>query len=302
LTTIIGIGLAAGQVIEATGWSRLLGAAAGPLFRFARLGPLCSTSFATAFVSGVAANAMLWSFYQEGRISRGQLFVSNLVNQFPSFFLHLPTTFFMIVPLTGQAGLIYFALTLTAAMVRTGLLMTYGRLWLKKEIPPVEAAVAPPLSANTATVASVLRAVKAKLPKRLYSVVIYVVPTYIFVFWLNGIGFFSVARDWFAHLAVASLLPVEAFSVVVLSFMAESASGYAAAGALLHQGLLTTKQTVLALLIGNLIAFPLRALRHQLPHYIGIFTPKIGTLLLLTGQGLRIASLVLIGTAYSLWG
>lgn len=298
LTAIIGLGLAAGVAIEATGWSRLLGSLAGPLFRFANLGPLCATSFATAFVSGVAANAMLWAFYQEGRIGRGQLVLSNLVNQFPSFFLHLPTTFFMIVPLTGKAGLIYFALTLAAALVRTGLMVAWGRLVLKAS---PEDGAAPETEPARAKAAAVWQKVKTRLPKRLYSVITYVVPTYILVFWLNAAGFFTAARDWLTHLALASLLPVEAFSVVVLSFMAESASGYAAAGALLHQGLLTTKQTVLALLIGNLIAFPIRALRHQLPHYMGIFTPGTGTALLLAGQGLRIASLILIGAAYWLW-
>jgi len=298
LTAIIGIGLAAGVAIEATGWSRLLGLLAAPLFRFANLGPLCATSFATAFVSGVAANAMLWSFYQEGRIGRGQLYLSNLVNQFPSFFLHLPTTFFMIVPLTGKAGLIYFALTLAAALVRTGLMVAWGRLALQGR--PAETAAHGPGQTGV-NAAAVWQKVKTRLPRRLYSVITYVVPTYILVFWLNAAGFFTTVRDWLTHLALASLLPVEAFSVVVLSFMAESASGYAAAGALLHQGLLTTKQTVLALLIGNLIAMPIRALRHQLPHYIGIFTPATGAALLLAGQGLRIASLVFIGAAYWAW-
>jgi hypothetical protein len=95
---------------------------------------------------------------------------------------------------------------------------------------------------------------------------------------------------------------VESLSVVVLSFVAEFTSGFAAAGALLAAGVLTVKQTVLALLIGNILAFPIRALRHQLPHYMGIFQPKMGTQLLVMGQILRIASIVFVGVVYFLVG
>ena len=100
-----------------------------------------------------------------------------------------------------------------------------------------------------------------------------------------------------AHVTQA-FVPVEALSVIILSFAAEFTSGFAAAGALLEAGVLTVKQTVLALLIGNILAFPVRALRHQLPRYMGIFGPKTGFQLLLLGQSYRILSLILVGAGY----
>jgi hypothetical protein len=36
-------------------------------------------------------------------------------------------------------------------------------------------------------------------------------------------------------------------------------------------GILGIKQTVLALLAGSVLAFPIRALRHRLPHYGDLF-------------------------------
>jgi hypothetical protein len=93
-------------------------------------------------------------------------------------------------------------------------------------------------------------------------------------------------------------VPVEALSLVVLGFAAEFTSGFAAAGALLQEGVLTVNQPVLALLIGNITAFPIRALRHQLPQLMGIFTPKLGFQMLMLGQGFRIASLALAGALY----
>jgi hypothetical protein len=58
------------------------------------------------------------------------------------------------------------------------------------------------------------------------------------------------------------------------------------------------RQTVLALLAGNVLAFPLRALRHQLPHYMGIYAPRTGLQILALGQMLRVLSLVGVGVVF----
>ena len=295
------IGLTAGQVIEALGWTRALAIAAGPVFRFGRLGHRCGAAFMAAFVSGVAANAMLVEFYRDGRISRQQLFLTNFINQFPAFFLHLPTTFFIVIPLTGRAGALYFLLTFSAALLRTILLLCYGRL----RLPPPEMAPSTAVenvSHQKPTLKDVLTGVRRKLPRRMTMVAVYVIPIYVAVFLANTMGWFAFMRDALAHLVVTSFIPVESLSMVVLSFVAEFTSGFAAAGALMDAGVLTVKQTVLALLIGNILAFPIRALRHQLPHYMGIFQPKMGTQLLVMGQALRVGSLILMGFLYFILG
>ena len=139
---------------------------------------------------------------------------------------------------------------------------------------------------------------RRKLPARLTGVAIYVVPIYVAVFMINAMGLFDTMRHWLAGFIATRFIPMEALSLVVLSFAAEFTSGFAAAGALLQAGVLSIKQTVMALLIGNIVAFPIRALRHQLPRYVGIFSPKMGTQLLLLGQGFRILSLIIVGLVY----
>ena len=124
------------------------------------------------------------------------------------------------------------------------------------------------------------------------------VPIYTLVFMVNAMGGFDAARQWLARFVVTSVLPMESLSVVILSFAAEFTSGFAAAGALMEAGVLTVKQTVIALLAGNIVAFPIRALRHQLPRYMGIFSPAMGLQLLLLGQGLRVISLMVVGVVY----
>lgn len=295
------VGLAVGQLIEALGWTRALAMAASPVFRFGRLGHRCGAAFMAAFVSGVTANAMLVAFYREGKIARQQLFLTNFINQFPAFFLHLPTTVFIVIPLTGWAGALYFLLTFAAALLRTLLLLAYGHFRLP--VPPEEAAPAAPAQGGRATAwKEALTGVRRRLPRRMTMVAVYVIPVYVAVFLAHSMGWFDFMQDALAHLVVSSFIPVESLSVVVLSFVAEFTSGFAAAGALMAAGVLTVKQTVVALLIGNILAFPIRALRHQLPHYMGIFQPKMGTQLLVMGQILRVGSIILVGAVYVVVG
>lgn len=301
LLFLIGIGLVAGQVIEAAGWTKHLAKLAGPLFRFAGLGPGCSAAFTSAFVSGVAANAMLLGFYKDGSISRRQLYLSNFINQFPAYFLHLPTTFFIVVPLTGRAGLLYFALTFLALLLRTFGLLVFGHFFVRKGTETGEGH--PDHSENSKKPEkkswdTIWEGIKKRFPARMTNIVIYVLPIYVLVFVVNYMGLFDVLNRVVSKYVVTTFMPMESLSVVVLGFVAEFTSGFAAAGALMKAGVLTIKQTALALLIGNIIAFPIRALRHQLPRYVGIFSPRMGIQILLGGQSLRVMSLMITGVVF----
>ena len=302
LLLFIAVGLAVGQIIEASGWTGYLAFFARPFFRFGHLGSRCSAAFTTAFFSGTAANAMLLGYYQEGHITRRQLFLTNLVNQLPAFFLHLPTTFFIVIPLTGWAGGLYFIITFAAALLRTTCFLLYGHFKLPDPQAAPDTSDSGPAPGRKSSKTTLLEALRTKLPRRLSGVAVFVIPIYVFVFTLNAAGVFNWLRHWLATYVTTRFIPMESLSLVVLSFAAEFTSGFAAAGALLDSGILTVKQTVLALLIGNIVAFPIRALRHQVPRYIGIFSPKLGSQLMLLGQGSRILSLILVGMLYYFFG
>ena len=302
LMMFIAIGLLVGQIIEVSGWIKQMAVLARPLFRFGHLGDHCSAAFTTAFFSGVSANAMLLGFFKEGRITRRQLFLSNFINQLPAFFLHLPTTFFIVIPLTGRAGGLYFLITFLAVVLRTVLFLAYGRLSLPSPVMEEQSTVENTPSQKPKPWGDIWNRVKSRLPRRIARIAVYVVPIYTLVFVLNAMGLFVKLREALAGYVVTSFMPMESLSVIILSFAAEFTSGFAAAGALLEAGVLTIKQTVVALLIGNILAFPVRALRHQLPRYIGIFSPKMGTQLLLMGQGFRVTSIMVMGIIYYFLG
>ena len=295
LCVFVGLGLAVAQAIEAKGWTGRLGVIARPLFAYANLGQRCSAAFSAAFFSGVSANAMLVDFHQSGKITRRQMFLTNFINQLPAYFLHLPTTFFVVVSITKTAGLIYFALTFAAVVLRTVLFVLYGRFFLGADNEPADI---PASHKRQKPPPGTWEAIKTRLPGRYAGILFYVVPIYTAIHIITALGAFDMLRDAMAGHLTVEFVPVEALSIVILSFVAEFTSGFAAAGALLDQGVITVKETVLALIAGNILAFPVRALRHQIPRYMGIFTPKTGLQMLLLGQFFRIASLVAVAVVY----
>ena len=224
------------------------------------------------------------------------MLLTNFINQLPAYFLHLPTTFFIVVPLTKTAGLIYFGLTFAAVVLRTLIFVIWGRLFVR---PDHDGGTAETVGrSKNMQNPGAWAAVRKNLPGRLAGILTYVVPIYVGIYFAAGLGAFEAIRHWMADTVTLKALPVEAFSVVILSFAAEFTSGFAAAGALMDQGVITVKQTVIALIAGNVIAFPIRAIRHQLPRYMGIFQPGTGLQILLLGQFFRVSSLIAVTAIY----
>jgi len=292
----VSMGLLVGQLIEGLGWTTRLGRLAWPLINWARLPGQAGAAFTSAFVSGVLANTMLYTSWQEGHVDRKGLILSNLLNaSLPAYVLHMPTTLFIVISLTGRAGAWYVGLTLAAAVIRMVGVAAVSRVTM-----PVCEACRYDGTERTRPWREVWAETWPKFKVRLWRIVLVIVPVYLGVALVAESGFFGWLEKILASWVVSSVVPVEAMSVVIFSVVAEFTSGFAAAGALLASGALTVKAVVAALLIGNVIATPVRALRHQLPHYMGIYSPALGTELLAIGQTTRVISVILVGTAFLL--
>ncbi len=296
ITVFIAAGLFAGILIEAMGWTGKLSTAVRPFMRWGHLSGRTGSVFTTAFFSGTAALSMLMSFHKDGRMDEKGVLRCVLLNTFPSYFLHLPTTFFILLALAGRAGAVYLALTFGAALSRFAAVLAWSRFTLPEAAPDRDQ---PP--AGQGDRAGIWKKAKTRFIGRLGRVLGIVLPVYLVFAVMAEFGFFVWLRTWLAGRITSVAVPVESMSIVIFSLVTEFTSGYAAAGAMLDAGSLTVAQTVLALLLGNIIATPVRALRHQFPYYAGIFGPALGTRLMLKVQAFRAGSLVIVGMIYLLW-
>lgn len=295
LTLLIGVGLFAALIIEAAGWTDRLAVMARPFMKWGHLSPEMGSAFTTAFFSGTAALAMLATFLREGTMSRREVTLSVLLDTFPSYFLHLPATFFVILPLVGKAGLLYLLLTFGAAFLRFGAVIVYTRLTF-----PAAQEGSPRERGMPGTWKDLLQGALKKLLSRLSRILLIVAPVYMLMLLVSDLGFFHWLRKSFALGMGSTLFPVEGLSVVILSLVAEITSGYAAAGAMLESGTLSHAQIVLALLAGQIIGTPMRALRHQLPYYMGVFSPAMGIYLMVAAQTFRLVSLGVVTVVFVL--
>jgi len=291
----ISIGLFVGLIIEGMGWTNRLTVIARPFMRWGHLSDQMGAAFTTAFASGTASLSMLMSFYQEGSMTRREITFSILLNTFPSFFLHLPRTFFILLALVGKAGAIYIGLTFFAALLRFITILLCAHVIL----PAAQSHKHEEESQNKEW-KELLKETGKKLKPQLGKSLLIIIPVYLMVMLISDMGFFLWLRESLAHLISSAFIPIEAMSVVIFSLMAEFTSGYAAAGAMLEAGSLNVFQTVLALVLGFIIASPVRALRHQMPYYMGIFSPALGIHLMIISQAFRVGSMIITGLIFFL--
>jgi hypothetical protein len=293
LLLFVSLGVMVGNFIEALNWTHKVARVAAPLTRAGRLSAVTGASFSMAFFSGVTANTMLAEAYDQGRLRKLELVLANLFNSLPRFFLHLPTVFFLTAPLIKGAAFIYVGLTLTAATLQTILVVLAGRLLL-----------APQSVAQTAgrikekgpiTWRQALEKSRKRFRKRIKKIIRFTVPVYILFFLLHRWGLFDQARQLLAdHVSFLSWLHPQTMGIVVLHVTAEFAAGLAAAGALLDASSIGYRDLVLALLAGNVLASPVRAIRHQFPYYAGIFSPRLAVELIVYSQLFRIAVILTV--------
>jgi hypothetical protein len=297
LVFFISLGLLIGNLIESLNWTHGVARLASPLVRVAHLSDITGASFSMAFFSAVTANTMLSEAYEQGEISKQELIFANLFNSLPTYFLHLPTLFFLAVPLIKEVALLYVGLTLFAAFLRTVCILFIGRVVLPGN---KEHCVTCRLEENSVTsVPQAFRKAWFRFQRRFKRIMMITVPIYTAVFIFSRFGMFTMLEEWLAkHVKLLAWLHPESLGVVALQLTAEISAGLAAAGALLDSGNLDARQVILALLVGNVLSSPMRALRHQFPFYAGVFQPKLAAELITYNQIFRTGSIILVGIFY----
>ncbi len=300
-------GLAAGlllaSLLESLRWTEYLARITAPLARLGHFGPATSAAFALAFVSPAAANGLLSGSYASNAISQRELVLANLFNGLPAAMKHAPTIFFITWPAVGMAAVIYVGLSLVAAVGRTFVTILLGRMLLKGQSGNDVSGVAPQMENEMEGCSRLGRALgKAwkNFCKRLPKLVYFTIPFYLLMWLGQQCGLFQAAESWLAaHLEWLSIIRPQAIGIVILQIVAETGATLGAASAALQDGGLTVRDVALAMLAGNILSTPVRALRHQLPAYAGFYRPGIALRLILANQAFRAFSLVIVVLVYA---
>lgn len=266
-----------------------------PITNFGHLRKECGITFLTAFASPAAANSMLMNLYDKKIVERRELIISSLVNSFPAILMHWKFILPVIVPLLGITGLIYFVMLMLGGFIKTFIILIAGRILLparygdielkKENRPPVKEAFKISIKSSMKTIKRIL---------------IMTIPITFIVFILIDFGVFDILADYLSGTSVYFPIPIEGIGIIAAQ-LANSVAAWTIAGNLLSNGILTSKDVVLTLLIGNVLS-SISQLRFTIPYYLGIFGPKIGTQILIISTILwNIVTILLIIALIVLW-
>lgn len=293
ITGLVVLGLIIANLIESFSWTKRITNLAVPFTRLANLSGVAAAGFSLAFVSGVSANTLLAEAYDKEEISKRELVLANLFNSLPRFFLHLPTVFFLTLPFIQSAALLYVGLTLLAALLQTFIVILLGRALLEKPEEQGQAVKGPDFKKKS------WQEIIKRLKKRIKKILLFLVPIYTLFFILSKYGIFLAFEQYIVENALfLNWLHPGSLSIIILHVTAEFSAGLAAASALLAGNSMSAEQVVLALMIGNLLATPIRAVRHQFPYYSGIYPFKTAVELILLSQTMRAACIVAVTAGF----
>lgn len=297
LTATMCVGLLLASLLESLHWTRFVARLASPLARLGHLRDISAASFALAFFSPAASNSLLAEAHARGELSRREAIFANLFNSSPTFLVHLPTFFSLVFAFLGPKALTYIGLTFLAAALRTFGTVLAGRLLLPE--PEEGPKKTPPWEGERKSRRELLDITIRRFKKRFSKLLLFTVPVYCLFFAMQQAGWFSLAETWLAdHASWFSFLNPKALGIVAMYLVSESGAALSAAASLAESGALATREIVLALLVGNIISSPMRAVRHQFPAYAGYFTPSLAFVLVIMNQACRAVSLVAVAALY----
>lgn len=289
------LGLLMANILETLHWTRFVAKLATPLARVGRLNEVCAASFTLAFFSGTAANGLLSEAYNNGSLTQRELIFANLFNSCPTFLVHLPSQFFLTYAFLGQYAFVLMGITLSAAILRTLGTLLMGRFFL----PPLSLQSSPIISPKEKNWKNRLSTTIKRFKKRIIKLLMFTVPTYCIIYAAQEAGWFNELQNFLiAHNSLFSFIPSQALGIIALHTVAESGVAFSAAASLAASGALTYHQIILALLVGNIVSSPMRAIRHQFPSYAGYFSPPTAGILVIVSQTYKAASLIFVTYLY----
>jgi hypothetical protein len=294
---LISVAILIASALEVSGFVRAFGILLRPMVRLGRLTDDSAPPFITALRRGSLANSMLITARDTGKMDNRQLHTSILVVSGLSGLGHLPTYLLAIGAVCGsEAMAVVTGVRVGAVFVQIVIVLTISA-WMARtvthdtepsHIREVEAShhgMKPAISES-----SFMNRVWKHSVRTLRRIVLLFSATYLAVGLLEFLGVFSHLATSIPWLFSLPFIPPEA-SVIVPAQAVSIYSGTAAVAGLIESGGLSVKHAVTILLIGSIITAPIRTLKRVMVTYVGMLGARLGVVMAVATQALRMAFL-----------
>ena len=248
-----------------------------PLSSKANISAVSALSVVTCTFSTTAGYSMLVDGLNEKIVSEREVIATTVISSFPSILSHLFTFFIpVVIPILGlTTGSIYVCIVGLAAFLKSCIGIILARLWLKRtpstpQLPGLDPAPAPVGDKNKAL---------NKSAKSTYKMLKRIVPTMFITLFLVSVAMELNLFESFSAILepVTNILGLESeIALISATEIVNTYAGIILAGSLLNEGLISTKGVLIALLLGTVVSFSARFVKHSLPLHVSLFGPKLG--------------------------
>jgi len=279
IVPIIAIGIFATGLAVNLGLMRKFDRLVKPLSAKARISGISALSVLTCTFSSTAGYSMLSEGLNNKRISEREVIAVSLITSFPGILSHLFTFFIpVVIPILGfTTGVIYVCLRGFVALLKTCLGIFLARLWLKdidNQSTNSQSSVS-----NPAHTSIDKKHALNKSAASTYKMLKRITPIMLITLFLTSVAMELGIFQSFSKILdpVMNILGLESeIALISATLIVNTYSGMILSGSLLGDGMISTKGVLIALLLGNVISFSTRFVKHSLPLHVSLFGPKLG--------------------------
>lgn len=279
IVPIIAIGIFATGLAVNLGLMRKFDRLVKPLSAKARISGTSALSVVTCTFSSTAGYSMLSEGLNNKRISEREVIAVSLITSFPGILSHLFTFFIpVVIPILGfTTGVIYVCLRGLVALLKTCLGIFLARLWLKdidNQSTNSQSSVS-----NPAHTSIDKKHALNKSAASTYKMLKRITPIMFITLFLTSVAMELGLFQSFSKILdpVMNILGLESeIALISATLIVNTYSGMILSGSLLGDGMISTKGVLIALLLGNVISFSTRFVKHSLPLHVSLFGPKLG--------------------------
>ncbi|WP_292460973.1 nucleoside recognition domain-containing protein [Methanothermococcus sp.] len=260
-----------------------------PITRHLNMNPLSISSILVCFFSPSVGYSILAEGLKDKKLDEREIIGTSLANSFPSVLSHTFTFFIpVVIPILGLTGLLFVLIRLGVAFAKSIIGTIYLSIISKKadfEVPEIN---------KMDKKKNLEKSLKSTLrfSGRLIPVMLI---TMFLVIYLSNIGAFDHLNNLVSPITnILGLNPN--VGLVSLTEIMNVQAAIVMAGGFLNENMLSSREVLIGLIIGNVLTFSTRYVKHSLPLHVSLFGTKLGTKIVMINAAITLLlDIIIIG-------
>ncbi len=242
-----------------------------PFTKHLNINPFSISSILVCFFSPTVGYSILAEGLKDKKLNEKELIGTSLANSFPSVLSHIFTFFIpVVIPILGFTGVIFVLIRLGVAFTKSIIGLIYLTMISKKnnfEVPEKMSKLNKKENLKK-SLKSTLRFSRRLIP------VMFI--TMFLVIFLSKIGAFNYLNNLVKP--ITNMLGLNPnIGILSLTEIMNVQAAIVMAGGFLNENILNSKEILIGLIIGNVLTFSTRYVKHSLPLHVSLFGTKLGT-------------------------